>query len=133
MKTTCFILSLCMLVCAAQAQDAELLLGANVYTTPEQETHQQLIGYALEVKNALIEQDKHLGKYLCADIFSDDGYPSVGNYPCEAIVHSDQGPIVVRYKNVDEATNSAIVEFLKATPLKDPTYYNNGRFRFSLE
>ena len=74
-----------------------------------------------------------MGKYHCEKVFSMDGYSTVSNYPCEVIVHSDTGPIVVRYKGVDDDTSALIDAFLTNNLLKDKIYYNKGRFRFSFE
>ncbi len=99
----------------------------------EQDPYQQLIGYALEAAGAAFEEAKPLGKYKCTDVFSLDGYNALEDFPCEVIVHSDTGPIVVRYQNVDDDTSARITAFLTENQLTDNIRYNNGRFRFAFD
>ena len=129
MKKICFILSAAFLVSTAHAAPKEDL----PLLPSEQEPYQQLIGYAEEVKNALIEQKKEVGKYVCNDIFSVEDYTAITKYTCEAIVHTDEGPFVVRYRNIDSETGDLIAHALSCDSQKKDVYYNNGRFRFSLK
>lgn len=134
MKITRYFFALALMSTAAFAQvGPAAVLNSDVVLPSEQEPYQQLIGYALEITNATFEQAKPLGKYRCEDIFATDGYPALVNYPCQVIVHSDAGPIVVRYQNVNDETSALIDSFLTNNQLKDQIYYRKGRFRFAFE
>ena len=111
----------------AQVADFEVLLPS------KQEPYQQLIGYAKEVKDILLEQERAMGKYRCEDIYPSNDYSEVSRHTCEAIVHSDEGPIVVRYKGIDDAMNTLIANALTDEIQKKDIQYNNGRFRFPIK
>ena len=134
MKKLFYILSVCLFAIGVDAQTTQIpALSSDVVLPLEQEPYQQLIGYALEVTNFTFEQSKPMGKYHCEDIFSMDGYTAITEFPCEVIVHSDVGPIVVRYKGINDETSALIDAFLTDNLLKDQIRYNKGRFRFSFE
>lgn len=101
-------------------------------TISENTLSQQLIGYAIEVSSVALEEKKPVGRYSCSKIYATDGYDALSEYPCELIVHSDKGPIVVRYKEILPDTNSEIQTFLTENQMDSSLYYNNGRFRFAL-
>lgn len=126
MKKIYFLLFAIFFTFVANAQNFGILLPS------QQEPYQQLISYAKEVKNILLEERKPIGKYHCNDIFSTDSYTVISDYICEAIVHSNEGPFVVKYKGIDDATNALIATALSNDSQKQDIYYNNGRFRFSI-
>ncbi len=99
----------------------------------EQLPFQQLIGYAIEVSSAALSEEKPVGRYRCERIYSMQGYDSLAEFPCELIVHSIKGPIVVRYKDVPEQMDAEIKTFLTENEMNESLYYNKGRFRFALD
>ena len=130
-----------LMVNASFAQEVDLTDSPVVDTVPtptvpamsEQPIFQQLIGYAIEVSSTALTEKTAVGRYSCNRIYSAEGYTFLSEYPCEVIVHSEQGPIVVRYKDVLPDTDTQIRAFLKENQMEETLYYNNGRFRFSLE
>ena len=115
-----------------QNADDTVLPIADIQTS-DQEPFQQLIGYAIEVSSTALETKKPVGRYHCQNIYSMDGYNALFEHPCELIVHSESGPIVVRYKDVTSETDKQIKDFLSDNQMGDSLYYNNGRFRFSVD
>ena len=130
MKKTLLTFALCIASLNAFAQ--ELDLSAQTATYSDDALSQQLIGYAIEASDAALTEKKPVGRYSCDKIYSMEGYENLPNYGCELIVHSDKGPIVVRYKEVLPETDNQIRAFLKENQMDDTLYYNNGRFRFTL-
>lgn len=99
-----------------------------------QEAFQQVIAYAIEASSAAVRDSKPLGKYTCEKVFSLEGYPALKDYPCELIVHdTENGPIVVRYKNITNEMSEQIAAFIKNNQLSEAVKYANGRFRFALD
>ena len=130
MKKSLLTFVLCAFSFAAVAQ--ELDLSAQTPTSTEDLLSQQLIGYAIEVSSTALTEKKPVGRYTCDKIYSMEGYENLPEYGCELIVHSNKGPIVVRYKEVLPETDAQIRLFLKENQMDDTLYYNNGRFRFAL-
>ena len=118
----------------AQSTDSIPLVDLDITpATSEQPISQQLIGYAIEVSSTALSEKKPVGRYSCNKIYSAEGYNLLSEYPCEIIIHSQQGPIVVRYKDVLPDINEQIQAFLKENQMQETLYYNNGRFRFTLD
>ena len=130
MKKSLLTFALCIASLNAFAQ--ELDLSPQTATYSDDALSQQLIGYAIEASSAALTEKKPVGRYSCDKIYSMEGYENLPNYGCELIVHSDKGPIVVRYKEVLPETDNQIRAFLKENQMDDTLYYNNGRFRFTL-
>ena len=121
-------------VLAQEAQELNLQLETKTsLADSEQPISQQLIGYAIEVSSTALSEKKPVGRYYCNKIYSAAGYTQLQEYPCELIIHSDQGPIVVRYQGVLPDTDEQIKVFLKENQMEETLYYNNGRFRFALD
>ena len=121
-------------VLAQEAQELNLQLDTKTsLADSEQPISQQLIGYAIEVSSTALSEKKPVGRYYCNKIYSATGYTQLQEYPCELIIHSDQGPIVVRYQSVLPDTDEQIKVFLKENQMEETLYYNNGRFRFALD
>lgn len=129
MKKFLLTFALCVFSFAAVAQELDLSTQTN---PAEDSLSQQLIGYAIEVSSTALTEKKPVGRYSCDRIYSMEGYENIPEYGCELIVHSDKGPIVVRYKEVLPETDAQIRSFLKENQMDDTLYYNNGRFRFAL-
>ena len=107
---------------------------ANGEVAKTQEAYQQVIAYAIEASSAAVRESKPLGKYTCEKVFSLEGYPALKDYPCELIVHdTENGPIVVRYKNITNEMSAQIAAFIKNNQLSEAVKYANGRFRFALD
>ena len=117
------------LIIAADEKDA----SSSQIQLSEQLPFQQLIGYAIEVSSVALTDKKPVGRYYCDSIYLMEGYDELSKHPCELIIHSKKGPIVVRYKNVSAEMNEDIKTFLSENQMGTSLYYNNGRFRFSLE
>ncbi|MBE6449628.1 MAG: hypothetical protein E7013_02895 [Alphaproteobacteria bacterium] len=136
-KLTLFLAIVTVLAAPAFAQEPQelnLQLDANAsLADSEQPISQQLIGYAIEVSSTALSEKKPVGRYYCNKIYSSTGYTQLQEYPCELIIHSEKGPIVVRYKGVLPDTDMQIRAFLQENQMQDTLYYNNGRFRFALD
>ena len=104
-----------------------------LFTSNEQLPYQQLIGYAIEASSTAFTEGVKVGFYSCEKIYSMEGYNELPKYPCELFVHSKQGPIVVRYKEVTESMDEDIKKFLAENQLGASLYYNKGRFRFEVD
>ena len=128
MKKSFLIFALCSVFFASNlfAQDAEMNDSVFLQLNSELEPYQQLISYASEVYSVALSEKKGIGRYSCDKIYSTEGYGVVPEYLCELIVHSNEGPIVVKYKELLPETD-------QENHLDKNLYYNNGRFRFSLE
>ena len=135
MKKSFLIFTLCSVFFASNlfAQDAEMNDSVFLQLNSELEPYQQLISYASEVYSVAASEKKGIGRYSCDKIYSTEGYSVVPEYLCELIVHSNKGPIVVKYKELLPETDQQIRDFIKENHLDKNLYYNNGRFRFSLE
>lgn len=129
MKKSLLTFVLCAFAFSASAQEVDLS-AKNVRV--DDSLSQQLIEYAIEASSTALSEKKPVGRYSCDRIYSTEGYNNVPNYGCELIVHSDKGPIVVRYKEVLPQTDEQIRSFLKENQMDNSLYYNNGRFRFAL-
>ena len=120
---------------SAQAADnSAVAQPADGEVAKTQEAYQQVIAYAIEASSAAVREAKPLGKYTCEKVFSFEGYPALKDYPCELIVHdTENGPIVVRYKNITNEMSEQIAAFIKNNQLSEAVKYANGRFRFALD
>lgn len=130
MKKFLLTFALCTVSFSVLAQELDLSMQTSL--SVEDALSQQLIGYAIEVSSAALTEKKPVGRYSCDKIYSMEGYETLPEYGCELIVHSNKGPIVVRYKEVLPETDAQIRSFLKENQMDETLYYNNGRFRFSL-
>lgn len=121
---------------STQSGDSSVLAqpAADGEVAKTQEAYQQVIAYAIEASSAAVREAKPLGKYTCGKVFSLEGYPALKDYPCELIVHdTENGPIVVRYKNITNEMSAQIAAFIKNNQLSEAVKYANGRFRFALD
>ena len=121
-----------------ETAEAVVLADEIISETPqlqlsEQLPFQQVISYAIEVSSIALSEKKPVGRYYCDTIYSIDGYNELPKYPCELIVHSKKGPIVVRYQNISSEMDDEIKTFLSENQMETSLYYNNGRFRFSVD
>ena len=122
-------------VSSALAEDLSIISEKkqNLLNSSEQLPYQQLIGYAIEASSVALSEKVDVGSYACEQIYSTEGYNELSKYPCDLIVHSKQGPIVVKYQDVSDAMDKEIKDFLAENRIGPSLYYNKGRFRFEVD
>ena len=122
-------------VLPALAEDVSIISEKkqNLLNPSEQLPYQQLIGYAIEASSVASSEEIEVGSYACERIYSMEGYDELSKYPCDLIVHSKQGPIVVKYQDVSDDMDKEIKKFLTENRIGPSLYYNKGRFRFEVD